>query len=243
MRMTRRTALKSTAVLGAAAMAGPRLFADDPFTPVALSPLPYAFDALEPAIDAKTMEIHHGRHHAGYVRNFQEALKSEGVNQPVEDILADIPSLPESIQTAVRNNGGGHWNHDLFWNVMAPAGNGGGGAPTGALAARILADFGSLGAFTDAFSEAASTRFGSGWAWLVAKPDGRLVVGSTPNQDNPLMRGIVPDELTGRPVLGLDVWEHAYYLHYQNRRGDYISNWWNVVNWPAVSARYQRAAG
>lgn len=241
MQMTRRRAMKTTAALGVAAMAAPKVFAADPFTPVKLAPLPYAFDALEPAIDAKTMEIHHGRHHAGYVRNFQDALEKERVNKPVEEILADIPSLPETIQTSVRNNGGGHWNHDLFWKVMAPAGNGGGGAPVGPLAARLVEDFGSFGAFREKFSASAATRFGSGWAWLVVKPNGSLVVGSTPNQDNPLMRGLVPDELIGQPILGLDVWEHAYYLHYQNRRGDYISNWWNIVNWAEVSNRYQTA--
>ncbi|MCC5846637.1 MAG: superoxide dismutase [Verrucomicrobia bacterium] len=205
---------------------------------VALPDLPYAKDALEPAIDRKTMEIHHGRHHAGYANNFQSALDRLPGATSVEEVLADIPSLPEDLQTTVRNNGGGHWNHDLFWKIMAPPGQGGGGTPAGNLAARINADFGSFAAFSEAFSEAGATRFGSGWAWLVARPDGSLVVGSTPNQDNPLMKGLVPDDLIGTPILGLDVWEHAYYLHYQNRRGDYISNWWKLVNWPEVSRRY-----
>lgn len=239
MNITRRTALKTTAMMGVAATAAPRIFARAGATmKVALPDLPYAKDALEPAIDRKTMEIHHGRHHAGYANNFQSALDRLPGATSVEEVLADIPSLPEDLQTTVRNNGGGHWNHDLFWKIMAPPGQGGGGTPAGNLAARINADFGSFAAFSEAFSEAGATRFGSGWAWLVARPDGSLVVGSTPNQDNPLMKGLVPDDLIGTPILGLDVWEHAYYLHYQNRRGDYISNWWKLVNWPEVSRRY-----
>ena len=242
MGMSRRDAMKATAMMGLAASTAPRVFAQaGQVLQVTLDDLPYPADALAPAIDARTMEIHHGRHHAGYVRNFQEALQRLPGFESTAAVLADIPSLPEGVQTTVRNNGGGHWNHDLFWQVMAPPGRGGGGAPAGELAARIVADFGSFAQMTTAFSEAAATRFGSGWAWLVKRPNGELVVGSTPNQDNPLMKGLVPADLLGTPILGLDVWEHAYYLHYQNRRGDYISNWWNLVNWPEVSRRF--AAG
>ena len=240
--MNRRTALKTTAALGLAAAVNPRVFAQGAGPRVRLPDLPYGFDALEPAIDAMTMEIHHGRHHAAYARNFQEAIDQASLTGSVEEMLARIPDLPEAVRTSVRNNGGGHWNHDLFWKCMAPPGRGGGGGPQGALAARIVRDFGSSAEFTEAFSRAGATRFGSGWTWLVVRPDGRLVVGSTPNQDNPLMQGLVPDALIGTPILGLDVWEHAYYLHYQNRRGDYISNWWNVVNWPEVSRRFAAAS-
>ncbi len=241
--MTRRHALKTTALLGAAAALRPSLFAQ----PVAgglrvsLKDLPYDYDALEPAIDEKTMRIHHGKHHGGYVRNLQTALEELPGQSSMEGLLRDIPLLPESLQTTVRNNGGGHWNHDLFWEIMAPPGEGGGGQPRGSLAATILRDFGSLKAFTDQFSQAASGVFGSGWAWLIVTPQGRLKVTSTPNQDNPLMRGLVPDTELGTPILGLDVWEHAYYLHYQNRRGDYVSNWWKVVNWDAVGAKFEQA--
>lgn len=242
MGMTRRDAMKTTALLGLAATASPRVFAQaGQVLQVELGDLPYPADALEPAIDARTMEIHHGRHHAGYVRNFRTALERLPGFSSTEAVLEDIPSLPEDLQTTVRNNGGGHWNHDLFWKVMAPAGRGGGGTPAGDLAARITADFGSFARMVELFSEAGATRFGSGWAWLVKRPTGELVIGSTPNQDNPLMKGLVPDELLGTPILGLDVWEHAYYLHYQNRRGDYISNWWQVVNWPEVSRRFAGA--
>ncbi|MCH8528234.1 MAG: superoxide dismutase [Kiritimatiellae bacterium] len=208
---------------------------------VGLKDLPYDYDALEPAIDAETMRIHHGRHHAGYVNNLKTALEEIPGATSMEGLLRDIPLLPESLQTTVRNNGGGHWNHDLFWTIMAPPGQGGGGQPGGPLAARIQSDFGSFKAFTERFSQAAAGVFGSGWAWLILNRQGRLAVTSTPNQDNPLMRGLVPDEELGTPVLGLDVWEHAYYLHYQNRRGDYISNWWKVVNWNAVGEKFVQA--
>jgi len=239
MPITRRDALKQTALFGAAATLAPSLLAKGLMKPlqVKLPDLPYAPQALEPAIDAETMRIHHGKHHAGYTRKFNGALaQMQGVSDP-DALLAEIPSMPEAVQTTLRNNGGGFYNHRLFWEIMAPPGKGGGGDPEGALAAGISRDFGSIAAFRDQFSKAAATRFGSGWAWLIQKPNGRLAVTSTPNQDNPLMKGLVPDAELGAPLLGLDVWEHAYYLHYQNRRGDYISNWWKVVNWTAVQKR------
>ncbi len=198
-----------------------------------LPALPYAYDALEPYIDARTMEIHHTKHHQGYVNKLNAALEKHPELQGValEDLLRNIASVPEDIRTAVRNNGGGHANHSLFWTVMSPNG---GGAPSGDLAAAIDAAFGSFDAFKDAFSQAAATRFGSGWAWLVVDGFGKLKVYSTPNQDSPYMEGFTP-------ILGLDVWEHAYYLKYQNRRAEYIQNWWNVVNWEEVARRYAAA--
>lgn len=216
---------------------GTRPSGNDALT-IELPALPYAFDALEPAIDALTMEIHHDRHHAGYTNKFRTAVEELGLTQPVEAILANLPSMPESHRTALRNNGGGFWNHAIFWESMAPSSEGGGGRPEGKLARRIQHDFGSFDAFQSAFSIAAATRFGSGWAWLVQRSNGKLTVTATPNQDNPMMQGIVPDSDLGKPLLGLDVWEHAYYLHYQNRRADYIANWWSVVNWKAVEARF-----
>ena len=194
--------------------------------------LPYAFDALEPHIDARTMEIHHGKHHAGYVAKLNAALESQPALQQntIEDLVRGIAAVPETIRTAVRNNGGGHANHSLFWMVMSPKG---GGQPGGALAKAIDASFGGFAAFRQQFSDAAANRFGSGWAWL-ALAGGKLVIESTPNQDSPLMEGRVP-------ILGLDVWEHAYYLHYQNRRPDYIAAWWNVVNWEEVARRFDAA--
>lgn len=239
MSMTRRDALKRTALLGAAASLSPRLLAQGGQTPfqVTLPDLPYAVDALEPAIDADTMSIHHDRHHAGYTRKLNAALaKLAGVND-IPGLLAVLPSVPEAYQTTLRNNGGGYYNHALFWQVMAPPGKGGGGQPLGKLAGALTKQFGSVGAFQELFSKAASSQFGSGWAWLIQKADGTLAVTSTANQDNPLMKGLVPDDEVGTPLLGLDVWEHAYYLHYQNRRGDYISNWWKVVNWAEVQKR------
>ena len=194
-----------------------------------LPELPYDFSALEPHIDARTMEIHHGKHHAAYVNNLNTALQgTENEGKSLEELFANIGKLPP----AVRNNGGGHWNHSLFWEIMAPNA---GGAPKGALAAQIDKDFGSLDAMKTAFNQAATTRFGSGWAWLCKDANGGLFITSTPNQDNPLMD--VADK-KGRPLLGLDVWEHAYYLHYQNRRPDYINAWWNLVNWDAVAKRF-----
>ena len=197
-----------------------------------LPALPYGFDALEPHIDARTMEIHHGKHHAGYVAKLNGALEKHAQLQKlsVEQLLGDIGSVPEGIRTAVRNNGGGHANHTLFWSVMAPKS---GGEPTGALAKAIKSTFGDFASFKKQFSEAAATRFGSGWSWLVVD-GGKLAVLSTANQDSPLMDGKTP-------ILGLDVWEHAYYLHYQNRRPDYIAAWWNVVNWKEVAQRFEAA--
>ena len=195
--------------------------------------LPYKVDALEPHIDAKTMEIHHGKHHAGYVSKLNAALEKHAALQKksVEDLLGGIATVPEAIRTAVRNNGGGHANHSLFWTIMSPKG---GGDPSGPLAAAITKAFGDLATFKQQFSDAAGTRFGSGWAWLVVHGK-KLAVESTPNQDSPLMEGKTP-------ILGLDVWEHAYYLKYQNRRPDYVAAWWNVVNWDEVATRFAAAS-
>lgn len=196
-----------------------------------LPDLPYAMDALEPNIDARTMEIHYGKHHAGYTQKLNAAIeeKPELADRSVEELLNDLNSVPEDIRTAIRNNGGGFVNHSLFWMVMSPDG---GGEPSGALAEAINAAFGDFISFKDKFSKAATTRFGSGWAWLSKKDNGTLVVTSTPNQDTPLSEGITP-------ILGIDVWEHAYYLKYQNRRPDYIAAWWNVVNWDEVARQYE----
>lgn len=242
--MNRRNALRLAAGAGAFVAVGGRAAAAEAaggLTKVSLPPLPYAEDALEPSIDAMTMGIHHGKHHGGYTTKFQAALDAMKATDPVEKILASIPDAPEDVRTSVRNNGGGYWNHDLFWKVMAPAGQGGGGEPGGDLAKAVKSAFGSGEAMREEFSNAAGARFGSGWAWLVAKPDGKLMVTSTPNQDNPLMKGVVDDDQLGTPILGLDVWEHAYYLHYQNRRGDYVQAWWKVVNWAEVAKRYEAA--
>ncbi|MBK8555653.1 MAG: superoxide dismutase [Lewinellaceae bacterium] len=190
--------------------------------------LPYAFDALEPHVDARTMEIHHGKHHAAYVNNLNAAVQGTDLEgKSLEDLFAGVSKL----SPAVRNNGGGHWNHSMFWEIMSPNG---GGMPSGDLAAAIDRDFGSLDNLKQQFNAAAATRFGSGWAWLSVGGDGKLFVSSTPNQDNPLMDVA---EKQGRPIMGLDVWEHAYYLHYQNRRPDYVAAWWNVINWDAVAQR------
>ena len=196
-----------------------------------LPPLPYDFAALEPHIDAKTMEIHHGKHHQAYVNNLNTAIEKapELQGKSLEDLLKNINSAPESVRTAVRNNGGGHWNHSFFWQVMGPKA---GGEPTGALGEKIKSSFGAFDKFKEQFAAAAAARFGSGWVWLLGD-GGKLSIASTPNQDNPLMDGKSPDSI----LLGLDVWEHAYYLKYQNRRPDYVSAWWNVVNWSAVGKR------
>ncbi len=201
-----------------------------------LPALGYALDALEPHIDAKTMEIHHGKHHNAYVTNLNAAVagKADLEAKSVEELIADLSAVPEDIRGAVRNNGGGHVNHSFFWKVIAP---GGAKAPSGELAAAIDAAFGSFDAFKEAFAKAGATRFGSGWAWLVKNADGTVSVGSTANQDTPLMGKAVAG-IEGTPVLGLDVWEHAYYLHYQNRRPDYIAAFWNVVNWDVASANF-----
>jgi superoxide dismutase, Fe-Mn family len=200
-----------------------------------LPALPYDFAALEPYIDAQTMQIHHGKHHQAYVNNLNAALDkhAELHKKTLEELLRGINTIPDDIRTAVRNNGGGHHNHSLFWTIMAPAGKGGGGEPAGALADAIKQTFGDFTKFKEQLAGAATSRFGSGWAWL-ALAGGKLEVLSTANQDSPLMDGKVP-------VLGLDVWEHAYYLKYQNRRPDYIAAWWNVVNWPEIAKRYQAA--
>jgi Fe-Mn family superoxide dismutase len=207
--------------------------------PFTLPDLPYADSALEPVIDAKTMSIHRTKHHQAYVTNLNKALEGHADLQslPIEELCRRIATLPESIRTAVRNNGGGHFNHSLFWQVMAPAGSG--GSPDASLSAAISAAFGSIDGMKEKFAAAAAGRFGSGWAWLGAKKDGSLSICSTPNQDNPLMEGIVECGCT--PILGLDVWEHAYYLHYQNRRPDYVAAWWGVVNWNEVNRRYAAA--
>jgi len=196
-----------------------------------LPALDYAFNALEPHIDARTMEIHHGKHHQAYVNNLNNALKEHpDAGKPLEEIIRNISKYP----MAVRNNGGGHWNHSMFWKVMKPNG---GGVPTGKLGDLITTAFGSFDTMREQFNQAAVSRFGSGWAWLIVH-DGKLVVTSTPNQDNPLMDIA---EVKGTPILGLDVWEHAYYLHYQNRRPDYINAFWNVINWDEVSRRMEAA--
>ncbi len=206
--------------------------------PYSLPELPYAYDALEPHIDARTMEIHHTKHHQAYIDKVNAALESSGLeSKSIEELISDLNAVPEGKRTAVRNNGGGHANHNLFWKVMSPNG---GGRPSGDLAAAIDTDLAGFDAFKEAFTGAAATRFGSGWAWLVLK-DGKLAIGSTANQDSPLMGQDIAG-LSGTPILGLDVWEHAYYLNYQNRRPDYISAWINVINWDEVARRFANAA-
>jgi Fe-Mn family superoxide dismutase len=208
---------------------------------ITLPALPYALDALEPHIDAKTMGIHHGKHHAAYIAGLTAALAKapDLASQPLEKLLAALPSVSdETVRAPLRNHGGGHWNHSFFWQTLAPAAAS--GKPSDNLTAAINAGFGSMEAFKKAFGEAAAKRFGSGWAWLIVR-DGKLKITSTPNQDNPLMKGLVPDDDLGKPLLGLDVWEHAYYLHYQNRRPDYVTAWWNIVNWQEVSKRFEQA--
>jgi len=197
-----------------------------------LPPLPYASDALEPYIDKMTMEIHHDKHHAAYVTNLNKALENlpELQSLSIEELLAHLDRVPENVRTMVRNNGGGHLNHSLFWKLMK---KGGGGEPKGPLVDAIKSTFGSFADFKSKFGQAGATRFGSGWAWLFVK-DGKLVVESTPNQDNPVMNG-------GKPVMGLDVWEHAYYLKYQNRRPEYIEAWWNVLNWDEIEKNFSAA--
>jgi Fe-Mn family superoxide dismutase len=200
-----------------------------------LKPLAYPTDALEPHIDARTMEIHHGKHHATYVTNLNNALKDHPAlaSKSLEEILSHLDAVPEVIRTVVRNNGGGHWNHDLFWKLITPDGS---DAPTGELAKALEAAFGNLAEFKAKFKAAALGRFGSGWAWLVASLDGSLAITSTPNQDNPLMEGKYA-------ILGLDVWEHAYYLNYQNRRADYVDAFWSVLNWDVVASIYAGRPG
>jgi len=198
-----------------------------------LPKLPYAYNALEPHIDEQTMTIHHTKHHQGYVTKANAALEGHPdlASKSVEELMAMLDQVPEAIQTAVRNNGGGHANHSLFWEIMAPNG---GGEPTGELASAITSTFGSFGSFKEQFAAAAAGRFGSGWAWLVVDKSGALAIMSTPNQDSPVSQGLTP-------ILGIDVWEHAYYLKYQNLRPSYVDAWWNVVNWPKVAELYASA--
>ncbi len=198
-----------------------------------LPPLPYAYDALEPHIDAQTMEIHHSRHHNTYVTNLNGAVEGTDLESlSIDELVKNLDRVPEDKRTAVRNNGGGHWNHSFFWKIMGPNG---GGQPTGELAQAINDAFGSFDAMKEQFAKAAAGRFGSGWAWLVVDGNGKLAITSTPNQDNPLMDG------SGTPVIGIDVWEHAYYLKYQNKRPDYISAWWNTVVWNAANENFKSA--
>ena len=199
-----------------------------------LPPLPYAFDALEPYIDARTMEIHHDKHHAAYVNNLNAALEKapELQSRSLDDLLQHLDQVPEAIRAAVRNNAGGHWNHSMFWQIMTPKG---GGAPKGKVADAINQAFGSFDAFKTQFADAAGKRFGSGWAWLV-NDGGKLSITSTPNQDTPVMEG-------KHPIMGVDVWEHAYYLKYQNRRPDYVKEWWNTLNWDEIGRRYDASSG
>jgi Fe-Mn family superoxide dismutase len=210
-----------------------------------LPDLPYPANALEPVIDAQTMQIHHGKHHAAYVNNVNVAIsgKPDLEKLSIEELCARLDDVPKDIRPAVRNNGGGHYNHSLFWTIMAAPGKGGadsgGGEPTGELAEAIKKTFNSFSDFKTKFADAGVKRFGSGWAWLVLRDDGSLAITSTPNQDNPLMTSAV--EVPGTPILGVDVWEHAYYLKYQNRRPDYLAAWWDVVNWKAVAERYAKA--
>ncbi len=201
--------------------------------PFSLPPLPFAFNALEPHIDARTMEIHHDKHHAAYVNNLNKAVENHPdlASKSVEELIANLDAIPEEIRTTVRNNGGGHANHTLFWNSLQPANN---NEPESALAKAIRADLGGIKDFKAALTQAAMSTFGSGWAWLSLNADGKLVVESLPNQDSPLMFG-------RKPIFGIDVWEHAYYLNYQNRRADYVAAIWNVIDWPAVSLRYSDA--
>jgi Fe-Mn family superoxide dismutase len=200
-----------------------------------LPDLPYDYDALEPHIDERTMRIHHTKHHQGYTNKLNAALEGydDLQDHSIEELLSGIDNIPADIQTAVRNNGGGFANHRLFWTIMSPNG---GGKPTGALAKAIDADFGSFEAFKEKFKSAATGRFGSGWAWVTADTDGSIEIVDTPNQDSPLMHGKTP-------IMGIDVWEHAYYLHYQNERGSYIDHWWHVVDWDAVNDNYETVVG
>jgi Fe-Mn family superoxide dismutase len=201
-----------------------------------LPELSFSTNDLEPHIDARTMEIHHGKHHQTYITNLNNALNGHDqlLSMQIEDLISDLSSLPESVQGAVRNNGGGHANHSFFWKSLSPSG---GGLPSGALADSISSTFGNFDALKETFAKAALTRFGSGWAWLIQREDGTLAVTSTPNQDSPIMEGIADE--CGSPLIGLDVWEHAYYLNYQNRRPDYVAAFWNVLDWDQVSSRFK----
>jgi superoxide dismutase, Fe-Mn family len=237
--MTRRQALKTT-VIATTAIAATPAFAQSPVgtppvgAPYTLPPLPYAMDALEPHVDARTMEIHHNRHHAAYVTNLNKAIAElpDLAKEPIEVVVMNLNRLPENIRNAVRNNGGGHYNHSLFWQMMK---KNGGGEPKGEFAKAIDTSFSNFTDFKTRFTEAATKVFGSGWAWLVLQ-QGKLTIQSTPNQDTPLSQG-------AQPLLGLDLWEHAYYLKYQNKRPDYIAAWWNVVNWDFVADRHAKFKG
>ena len=244
--ITRREAIKTTAILAATAAAVPQALAQmAPTTtvvsvPFSLPPLPYSVDALEPHIDARTMEIHHDRHHKTYVDNLNKAIAElpAGDRPNLDGLVKGLDSVPEKVRTAIRNNGGGHFNHMLFWQMMKKDG---GGEPKAELAKAIETAFGNFSAFKEAFGKAATSRFGSGWAWLVFNA-GKLDVVSTANQDSPLMGKAIAG-CEGTPLLGLDVWEHAYYLKYQNKRADYIAAWWNVVNWDVVTERFLKGKG
>ena len=260
--MTRRQALKTTALVTAtfatvpvalAQQTAPTIAPIAPTGPYKLPPLPYAFDALEPHLDARTMEIHHDKHHAAYVANLNKAVVDfpEAEKKSVEELVLGLNAVPEKIRTTVRNNGGGHYNHSLFWQMMKKDGE---GEPTGELAKVITKSFGSFGNFRTKFTEAATKVFGSGWVWLAAAGPDAAWIETTPNQDSPITPAPLPSEIlkdfnitgsgvsTKLPLLGLDVWEHAYYLKYQNKRADYIAAWWNVVNWDFVAERYAKFA-
>jgi len=239
--MNRRQFVKLGTLAASAAALLPATSSAEEAPAYSLAPLPYGFDALEPHIDTKTMEIHHGKHHAAYIKNLNTALATspELAKLPLEQLLTGLSAVSdEALRSTLRNNGGGHWNHDFFWKTLTPAEKS--GKPSANLAAAITTAFGSMEAFQKSFGEAAAKRFGSGWAWLIVK-DGKLKITSTANQDNPSMAGLVPETDLGTALLGLDVWEHAYYLHYQNRRPDYVTAWWNIVNWSAVSERFAAA--
>jgi Fe-Mn family superoxide dismutase len=232
--LDRRQVLATGMAAGVAGMVGPGRAMAQVAAPYTLPALPFAAAALEPHIDAQTMEIHHGKHHQAYVTNLNNALADYGQLQKLSltDLLAKLPELPDAVRTAVRNNGGGHANHAMFWSIMGP---GAGGAPMGAVAKAIESSFGTFDAFKKAFNEAGARQFGSGWVFVTLGPDGKLLIQAKPNQDSPLMEG--------KPVvMGNDVWEHAYYLKYQNRRADYLAAWWNLVNWQAVNERLARIA-
>jgi Fe-Mn family superoxide dismutase len=239
--MNRRQFVQLGTLAAGTAMLSGRARAAAAASPFTVPALPYAFDALEPHIDAKTMEIHHGKHHAAYVAGLNAALAKapDLAGKELAKVLERLPEIAdEALRTPLRNHGGGHWNHAFFWQTLAPAAKS--AEPSEELAVAIISAFGSMKAFKKSFEEAATKRFGSGWAWLIVS-DGKLQITSTPNQDNPLMKGVVPASDLGIPILGLDVWEHAYYLHYQNRRTDYIAAWWNIVNWPEASKRFGSA--
>jgi Fe-Mn family superoxide dismutase len=231
--LTRRQWLRTTGAAAAAAVLTPRPTLAQGGGGFTLPPLPYPANALAQSIDAETMTIHHDKHHAAYVNNLNTALKGhpDWLSKPIEEVVRNLNQVPETIRTAVRNNGGGHYNHSMFWKIMGPNA---GGEPTGPLGDAIKQAFGDFAKFRAAFEDKALKQFGSGWAWLTWA-DGKLAVESTPNQDCPLMKGQAP-------LLGIDVWEHAYYLRYKNLRGDYVKNWWNVVNWKAVAERFGRKA-